>query len=55
MVVILAAALIPFLVGLNVPKWTIGGLGVLIAVIEGLQQLNRILRIGLPTGPHAKP
>jgi hypothetical protein len=41
MVVILAAALIPFLVGLNVPRWIIGGLGVLIAVIEGLQQMNQ--------------
>jgi hypothetical protein len=41
MVVILAAALIPFLVGLNVPKWIIGGLGILIAVIEGLQQMNQ--------------
>jgi hypothetical protein len=41
MVVILAAALIPFLAGLNVPRWIIGGLGVLIAVIEGLQQMNQ--------------
>ena len=40
MVVILAAALIPFLVGL-VPRWLIGDLGVLIAVIEGLQQMNQ--------------
>jgi hypothetical protein len=41
MVVILAAALIPFLAGLNVPQWIIGGLGVLIAVVEGLQQMNQ--------------
>lgn len=41
MVVILAAALIPFLVGLNVPRCIIGGLGVLIAVMEGLQQVSQ--------------
>jgi Protein of unknown function (DUF4231) len=42
MVTILSAALIPFLVGLNIPQqWIIGGLGVLIAVIEGLQQMNQ--------------
>jgi hypothetical protein len=47
-IVIVAAALIPFLSGLNLKKewfgieithWVVGGLGVLIAVIEGLQQL----------------
>jgi hypothetical protein len=39
---------IPFLValnlqlaGLNLSQWAVGGLGVLIAVIEGLQQLNQ--------------
>jgi hypothetical protein len=43
-----AAALIPFLVGLklqlagiNLSQWIVGGLGVLIAVLEGLQQLNQ--------------
>jgi hypothetical protein len=42
MVTILSAALIPFLVGLNIPqKLIIGGLGVLIAVMEGLQQVNQ--------------
>jgi hypothetical protein len=41
MVVILAAALIPFLVGFSVPQRLVGGLGVLIAVIEGLQQMNQ--------------
>jgi Protein of unknown function (DUF4231) len=42
-IVIVAAALIPFLAGLNLPQfqWAIGGLGVLIAVLEGLQQLNQ--------------
>jgi Protein of unknown function (DUF4231) len=47
MLVILAAALIPFLAGVNLPqlqtqlRWAVGGLGVLIAVLEGLQQLNQ--------------
>lgn len=41
MIVILASSLIPFLVGLNLPPWIVGGLGVLIAVVEGLQQLNQ--------------
>jgi hypothetical protein len=47
-IVIVAAALIPFLVGLklqlagiNLSQWIVGGLGVLIAVLEGLQQLNQ--------------
>jgi Protein of unknown function (DUF4231) len=40
-IVIAAAALIPFLAGLSLPQWVAGGLGVLIAVIEGLQQLNQ--------------
>jgi len=42
-IVIVAAALIPFLAGLNPTKfqWAVGGLGVLIAVLEGLQQLNQ--------------
>jgi hypothetical protein len=40
-IVIAAAALIPFLVGFNLPKWVVGGFGVLIAVLEGLQQLNQ--------------
>jgi Protein of unknown function (DUF4231) len=40
-VVILAAALIPFLSGKPFPysQWIIGGLGVLITILEGLQQL----------------
>ena len=40
-IVILAAALIPFLSGNPFPysQWVVGGLGVLIVVIEGLQQL----------------
>ena len=42
-IVILAAALIPFLSGKPFPysHWIIGGLGILIAVLEGLQQLNQ--------------
>lgn len=47
-IVIVAAALIPFLSGLNlkaqwlgieITHWIVGGLGVLVTVIEGLQQL----------------
>jgi hypothetical protein len=47
-IVIVAAALIPFLIslklplaGVNLSQWIVGGLGVLIAVLEGLQQLNQ--------------
>jgi hypothetical protein len=47
-IVIVAAALIPFLVGLkfslagiNLSQLIVGGLGVLISVLEGLQQLNQ--------------
>lgn len=40
-IVIAAAAVIPFLSGLHAPysPWAVGGLGVLITIIEGLQQL----------------
>ena len=37
---ILAAALIPLFAGFNLP-WIAGGSGALIAVLEGLQQLNQ--------------
>jgi hypothetical protein len=47
-IVIVAAALIPFLVGSKLPldgeklsQWIVGGLGVLVTVLEGLQQLNQ--------------
>jgi hypothetical protein len=43
-VVIVAAALIPFLSGVELIKpwpWLIGALGVLIAVAEGIQQVNQ--------------
>src|SRR6516162_1864298 len=41
-VVIVCAALIPLLSGLQVtPPWLIGSVGALIAVLEGLQQLNQ--------------
>ena len=42
-ILIVAAALIPFLSGLQFlySHWIVGGLGVLIAVMEGLQQLNQ--------------
>jgi hypothetical protein len=41
-VVIAAAALIPFLAGITmVPAWLTGALGMLIAVTEGVQQLNQ--------------
>jgi hypothetical protein len=39
--VIAAAALIPLLAGLPVPVWVAGVLGVVIAVTEGVQQLNQ--------------
>jgi len=46
--VILAAALIPLLSGSSLPfapqglpSWVLGGLGALIAIIEGIQQLNQ--------------
>jgi hypothetical protein len=47
-IVIVAAALIPFLsgldlkdqwLGIDITHWIVGGLGVLVAVLEGLQQL----------------
>lgn len=37
---ILAAALVPLFAGFNLP-WIAGGSGALIAVLEGLQQLNQ--------------
>jgi hypothetical protein len=41
-IVIGAAALIPFMSGLpGAQSWHVGALGVLIAVLEGLQQLNQ--------------
>ena len=43
-VVIVAAALIPFLSGMEAIKpwpWLVGALGVLIAVAEGIQQVNQ--------------
>jgi hypothetical protein len=40
-VVIASAALIPFLAALPVPTWAAGVLGVVIAVTEGVQQLNQ--------------
>jgi hypothetical protein len=41
MFVIAAAALIPFTAGFQAPAWLTGALGALIAVTEGLQQLNQ--------------
>jgi hypothetical protein len=40
-VTILAAAVIPLCAGLGGPAWVTGGLGALIVVLEGLQQLNQ--------------
>jgi hypothetical protein len=40
-VVIVNAALIPLLSGLKASAWIIGSVGVLIALVEGLQQLNQ--------------
>jgi len=39
--IIVSAALIPFLSGLGTPVHISGGLGVLIVILEGLQQLNQ--------------
>ena len=43
LIVIVAAALIPFLSGTEgfKPAWLVGALGVVIAVTEGIQQLNQ--------------
>jgi len=41
MLVIGSAAVIPFLAGSNAPAWSTGGLGALIAILEGVQQLNQ--------------
>ncbi len=38
---IVAAAAIPLCAGLQVSAWLTGGLGALIAVLEGIQQLNQ--------------
>jgi hypothetical protein len=41
-IVIVSAALIPFISGMKeLPTWYTGALGVLIAIVEGLQQLNQ--------------
>jgi hypothetical protein len=40
-VVIVAAAAVPFSAGLALPPYVTGGLGVLIVVVEGLLQLNQ--------------
>jgi len=39
--VILAAAVVPFSAGMGAPSFWTGGLGVLIVLFEGLQQLNQ--------------
>jgi hypothetical protein len=51
MVEIVSAAVIPFLATFNLPRvlWLTGGLGVLIAVLEGMLYLNSTSRIGLRT------
>ncbi len=41
LLVVGSAALIPFLAGRQAPAWSTGGLGVLIVVLEGIQQLNQ--------------
>ena len=38
---LIAAALIPFAAGFSFPPFVTGGLGLLIVIIEGLQQLNQ--------------
>jgi len=44
---IVAAALVPLASGLKLPAALTGGLGVLIAVLEGLLQLNQYLQNGI--------
>jgi len=39
--VIVSGAIIPFLAGIGAPAFWTGGLGILIVVLEGLQQLNQ--------------
>jgi hypothetical protein len=41
LLVVGSAALIPFLAGVQAPAWATGGFGVLIVVLEGIQQLNQ--------------
>jgi hypothetical protein len=36
-----SAALIPFLAGMQAPAWLTGSFGVLIVILEGVQQLNQ--------------
>src|SRR5438552_8287834 len=36
-----AAAAIPWLAGLDTPRWVLAGLGALIVVLEGLQHVNQ--------------
>jgi len=38
---IVAAAMIPFAAGFELPTWVAGGLGVCIVILEGLQGLNQ--------------
>ena len=38
---IAAAAMVPFAAGLGISAWVTGGLGVLIVVVEGVQQINQ--------------
>jgi Protein of unknown function (DUF4231) len=40
-IVIICAALIPFLSAVHAPEMAVGGLGIAIAVIEGVQQMNQ--------------
>jgi Protein of unknown function (DUF4231) len=41
LLVVGSAALIPFLAGNHAPAWSTGGLGILIVILEGIQQLNQ--------------
>jgi hypothetical protein len=41
LLVVGSAALIPFLAGVQASAWSTGGLGVLIVLLEGIQQLNQ--------------
>jgi Protein of unknown function (DUF4231) len=45
--VLIAAATMPLFVGLGAPPFVVGGLAVVIVLLEGLQQLHQYERLGL--------
>lgn len=51
---IIAAALIPFFVGINIPSIVIGGLGVVIIVLQSVQSLFQFQTNWISTDPQLK-